>query len=101
MLNIMNKIHTVPLHKTSDHSFITRICIVPFKVTAQKRSRHPARMKRIVLSRDVNRKPEIWFSIFKPKTGSIYLATGFRIYFLSFSSRKSHKNNYQMSDKIN
>jgi len=42
--------------------------------------------------------PEI--SVPQPKTGSISLATGFQIYFLSLSSRKLHKN-YQMSDKIN
>jgi len=27
-----------------------------------------------VLNRDVNRKPEIWFSVLKPKAGSIALA---------------------------
>src|SRR6218665_1793072 len=36
------------------------------------------------LTRDVNRKPEIRFSVLKPKAGSISLATAFQIYFLSF-----------------
>jgi len=48
--------------------------------------------------RGVNQKLEIRFSVLKPKTGSISLATGFQIYL--FLSRKLHKN-YQMSDKIN
>jgi len=48
---------------------------------------------------DVNRKPEIRFSVLKPKTGSISLATSFRIYFFSFLLTNLSKN-VQMSDKI-
>ena len=49
---------------------------------------------------EVNRKAEIRLLFKKPKIGSISLATGFRMNFLSFSPKKLHKN-YQMSDKIN
>ena len=52
------------------------------------------------VSRDVNRKSEIWVSILNQKIGSIPLATGFQIYFLSLSSRKLHKHD-QISDIIN
>ena len=48
--------------------------------------------------RDVNRKPDFWFSVRKPKTGSISLATA--VHFFSISSRQLRKN-YQMSDRIN
>src|SRR6218665_463025 len=50
--------------------------------------------------RDVNRKPEIRFSVLKPKPGLFLWQPVFEFIFLSFSSRKLHKN-YQISDKIN
>ena len=50
--------------------------------------------------REVNRKPEIRFSVLKSRTGSISLATGFQIFY-HFAYIKLHNDEKKIPENIN